>query len=213
MADRNRLSAAILKAEMRGDKDTLAKLKAQLEQLDRPECSKKAPQVETIKKVVVVKEEIDEDKLTLSQLVKKEKGISVHEDVLMSIMPASKKQKTQVLKPQSEYDCSRCIPTFPGISRGEKVVMHPAGQKECVTLGHWIIRSLSHEETSYVAADEDTVTEVDRLRYALCSLHQEFKQTLVFCEMLNRKVKKHMEIDCLPIPEDLLEEARMFFKK
>lgn len=212
MADANRLSAAILKAELRGDKDAVAKLKAQLEQLNKPECSKKATQVQPVKKVAV-NEEIDEDKLNLTQLVKREKGISVHEDVLMSIMPQSKKQKTQAIKSQNDHDCSRCIPTFPGISRGEKVIMHPAGQKECVTTGHWIIRSLSHEETSFISADEDTVTEIDRLRYALCSLHQEFKQTLVFCELYNRKCKKHVEIDCLPIPENLLEEARMFFKK
>lgn len=213
MADRNRLSAAILKAEMRGDKEAVAKLKGQLEQLNQPGSSKVPTQVETVKKVVSVQEEIDEDKLTLTQLVKRERGISVREDVLMSILPSAKKQKTQVVEPEKEYNCNKCIPSFPGISKGEKVVMHPAGHKDSVSVGHWIIRSLCHEENSFITADEDTVTEIDRLRFALCSLHQEFKQSLVFCELFNRKNKKHMEIDCLPIPEDALEEARMFFKK
>lgn len=216
MADRNRLSAAILKAELKGDNETATKLKAQLEQLDKPQSSKQTSEPkcsEPITKVLAVKDAIDEDKLSLNQLVKRERGITVHEDVLMSIMPTSKKQKTEQVHPSKDYDCSRCIPTFPGISKGEKVVMHPAGQRDSVSVGHWIIRSLSHEETSYITAEEDTVAEIDRLRYALCSLHEEYDQSIIFCEFFNRDRKKHLEIDCLPIPMDCLEEAKMFFKK
>ena len=78
-----------------------------------------------------------------------------------------------------------------------------------------IIRSTEHCP-SLVMASEDVLEVVNQFKQKLCAVFASTGKQLIFIEYHLKsmaKWKKHLELICYPIDEDLLENSKMFFMK
>ena len=184
---------------------------------------------------------VPEEELSVKQLARKEKTISALKDSIMFVSSSVKAMDKRNFNPDDEYDievkekrhksevmisaeredteeqCDHCLPKQPReqvLAIGHKVFL-ALGRSEPLLDGHCFIRSISHCDTSVVSADEDTLSEINHLKKKLVEMHRQNGKSVVFSEIMKHKCKKydkHLVIECFPIRESLLSDAKMFFK-
>jgi hypothetical protein len=198
------------------------------------------PKSESVRTIHVAKRVAEED-LTVKQLLRKEKAISALKDSIMFVSSSVKTMDKRHYNPDDEYDveirekkqksdivtsvqqeeaddqCTHCLIRCPRelvLAVGKKVFLSLT-RSEPLCDAHCQIRSISHSDTNVVCADEDTISDINELKKQLVQMHLPQKKSVIFSEIVKHKSKKydkHLVIDCFPVKESLIPEARMFFR-
>lgn len=194
-------------------------------------------------KVLTVEKRVDEDSLSVKQLYRREKAISRFKDSIMFVSESAKnigkdgysvddeydierkvkKHKSDVIireETEEETSCSNCLSSWPQdivMSRGKSVFLSLTRDEPLVE-GHCIIRSSLHncDLTCLLEAEEDVLIEINLLKGRLVDYFREQKKSVIFTETSTRRRRRydpHLMIECIPINESYIDEARMYFKK
>lgn len=193
---------------------------------------------EGVRRINVYKR-LNEDEMSIKELFMREKTLDTEKDGQMfarrslksinpskfnpddeyDIEPKEKRSRDEVVREEErkEVECNNCYSKYPKrliLAFGEETFLC-LGQNEPLVDGHVCIRSMDHVPTSLVSADLDVQGEVDRMKQALVQMFSAVSKSVIFteCHRKSRNHDSHMVIECIPIPIQLLTEARLYFKK
>lgn len=194
--EKNQIHAKILKAEMLGKHDLVKKLKEKLEEKSSTSIPSTKPEVPEVKeevRVMEVKQRIvNEDKMSVKQLYKREKMISMLKDSRMFVASSSKavdkngefdvdneyeetakkksKKSEYIVSQEKQVDedalCQNCLENFhPNyiLSKGQKVFL-TLGKNEPLVEGHCFIRSIKGSHSSGEIASSLVASEEETVR-------------------------------------------------
>ncbi|KAI1278100.1 CWF19-like protein 2 [Halotydeus destructor] len=235
-AEKNKIGAKILRAEIMGNAELVTQLKHQLEQ-----GVSEGPPAEPKVRVVNVSEKIDEDKLTVKQLFLREKALKGDDDNRMFVNAAKHSYNEKNMDDEYDYErkikkkkdshvqcrgeqqdktpitCSKCPSQLHRqnvIFRGTHVSL-VIPRTEGLVRQHLYIISNDHTFNSLLAAEDDILAEIQEIKVALERMLETEKKSIVFMENYRKRITRsvHMIIECIPVESELMSEVKMYFKK